>query len=95
MPTCSRGTATSSRCAGGFRTSWTATWTESRPPSNKDEAWLRVRRGSVEILANLSSQPAGLPVGDGAVIELASDPAATVSASALHLPPESVAILTA
>jgi maltooligosyltrehalose trehalohydrolase len=62
---------------------------------SEEEAWLRVRRGSVEILVNLSSRPASLGVGDGVAIELASDLAAVVSASVLRLPPESVAILTA
>ena len=58
-------------------------------------AWLRVRRGAVEVLVNLAPEAAELPVGEGVAIELSSDPAAALSGGTIHLPPESLVILTA
>lgn len=60
-----------------------------------DEAarWLTVRRGRICVVCNLGIEPARLPLNPGEQMVLASDPSAVLDASALHLPPDSVAIL--
>ena len=59
-----------------------------------DGTTLRVRRGRVEIMVNLAGAPVRFPVDDGARVELASHPEAELSGGELHLPADSVAILT-
>lgn len=61
---------------------------------SEEERWILVRRGGVDIVANLAPRPLALPVRAGATIRLVSDAEAGVSDSELSLPQESVAILT-
>jgi hypothetical protein len=53
-----------------------------------------VRRGAVELVANLAPQPAEFHVGERAILELGSDPGVSFGGGSLKLPAESVAILT-
>jgi maltooligosyltrehalose trehalohydrolase len=62
---------------------------------SEEDQWLRVSRGGVELVANLASQAAEFRVGQGAALELASDPGVSLGGGSLKLPGESVAILTA
>ena len=61
---------------------------------SEEDQWLRVWRGSVELVANLASQVAEFRVGQGATLELGSDPGVSLGGGSLKLPAESVAILT-
>jgi maltooligosyltrehalose trehalohydrolase len=61
---------------------------------SEEDQWLRVRRGAVEVVANLAAQPAEFHLGEGAILELASDPGVSLGGGSLTLPSESVAILT-
>jgi maltooligosyltrehalose trehalohydrolase len=62
---------------------------------SEKQRWLRVRRGSVQILANLSDEPATLDIQVAGDIELASDPKVALKGDTLALPGKSVAILGA
>jgi maltooligosyltrehalose trehalohydrolase len=59
-----------------------------------EDQWLRVWRGGVELIANLASQATEFRVGQGATLELGSDPGVSLGGGSLKLPAESVAILT-
>jgi len=61
---------------------------------SEEGRWLRVRRGDVEILVNLSGAPLELLVGGEAVLELASDPDVKLSPPVLLLPADTVALVT-
>ena len=61
---------------------------------SEEDQWLRVRRGDVELVANLASQAAEFRVGQEATLELGSDPGVSLGGGSLKLPAESVAILT-
>jgi maltooligosyltrehalose trehalohydrolase len=61
---------------------------------SEEDQWLRVRRGAVELVANLAPQPAEFHVGERATLELGSDPGVSLGGGSLKLPAESVAILS-
>jgi maltooligosyltrehalose trehalohydrolase len=61
---------------------------------SEEDQWLRVRRGAVELVANLAPQPAEFHVGERATLELGSDPDVSLGGRSLKLPAESVAILS-
>ena len=61
---------------------------------SEEDRWLRVRRGAVELVANLASEAAEFHVGEGATLELGSDPGVSLGGGSLKLPADSVAILT-
>ena len=61
---------------------------------SEEDQWLRMRRGAVELVANLASEAAEFHVGEGATLELGSDPGVSLGGGSLKLPADSVAILT-
>jgi len=61
---------------------------------SEEDQWLRVRRGAVEVIANLAPQPAEFHLGELPTVELASDPGVSLGGGSLTLPAESVAILS-
>jgi maltooligosyltrehalose trehalohydrolase len=61
---------------------------------SEEDQWLRVRRGAVELIANLAPQPAEFHLGERATVELGSDPGVSLGGGSLTLPAESVAILS-
>ncbi|RAY12150.1 malto-oligosyltrehalose trehalohydrolase [Actinomadura craniellae] len=67
-----------------------------RVAAEVDEAagWIVVRRSGLRIAANLGTEKAVVPVGDGRVL-LASDPAVEPAPGGLSLPPDTVAITVA
>jgi maltooligosyltrehalose trehalohydrolase len=61
---------------------------------SEEDRWLRLRRGSVEVVVNLAGAPANFHLGESPTLELASDPDVGLDGTSLKLPAESVAILT-
>jgi maltooligosyltrehalose trehalohydrolase len=57
------------------------------------EGWLRVRRGPVTVVVNLSGADAHVPTGVVSSVLLASDPGVELGEWTVRLPPETVAIL--
>jgi len=56
-------------------------------------SWLRLRRARVTVVTNLSPSACDVGVPSGGEVVLASDPAIARTGAALHLPPDSVAVL--
>jgi maltooligosyltrehalose trehalohydrolase len=60
---------------------------------SEEAGWLRMRRGRVEVVANLGPTRAVLPVARPVRVLLASDSLVELAGTMLTLPPDSVAIL--
>jgi maltooligosyltrehalose trehalohydrolase len=58
------------------------------------DQWLRVRRGTVELVVNLAPDAAEFRLGEGAVLELGSDSGVSLGGVSLKLAGDSVAILS-
>ncbi|HLU42049.1 MAG TPA: malto-oligosyltrehalose trehalohydrolase [Microthrixaceae bacterium] len=63
------------------------------PDPSASEGWVRVRRGAIEVLANLGPTGVRLPVPSGACPLLASDASARLERDRAHLPPDSVVLV--
>ncbi len=55
--------------------------------------WITAKRGTIEVVCNLSRERQGIPIGCEWQVALCSEPQRALCGNVLHLPPDSVAIL--
>jgi len=65
----------------------------TRVTYNQQEQWLRMDRGSIAVICNLSQSERALPLSAPSQLILASNSAVTVNEAAVILPSDTVAIL--
>jgi maltooligosyltrehalose trehalohydrolase len=65
----------------------------TRVEFSEEEKWLAMRRGSIEVIANLGSKSLNKPVPPNAQLLLASTSLIKHEREAVHIPPDSVAII--
>ena len=61
---------------------------------NEEQRWLRVERGTITILCNLGVQDSAFAVAPSAALELATRPSINLEADTVHLPPDTLAVLS-